>query len=92
MAMMCPGLTLNALETLVGRELGVVRISLGLSSNFEDAWRVLKFAEDVIGRVEVLRGIQDRWKLLTNGAQVSAMGSHEKEFRDDLGLVQREKY
>ncbi|KAH8110424.1 PLP-dependent transferase [Phellopilus nigrolimitatus] len=38
------GVTLKDFETRVGHELGVVRISLGLASNFEDVWRVLEFA------------------------------------------------
>ena len=43
------GVTLKDFERLVGRELGVVRISLGLVSNFSDVWQVLRFAEDIIG-------------------------------------------
>ncbi|OBZ69624.1 Molybdenum cofactor sulfurase [Grifola frondosa] len=37
--------TLRAFEQHMGRELGVVRISLGLASDFRDVWRVLMFAE-----------------------------------------------
>ncbi|KAH9935193.1 PLP-dependent transferase [Epithele typhae] len=39
--------TLRALEARVGRELGVVRVSLGLASDFRDAWRVVAFARGV---------------------------------------------
>lgn len=38
------GVTLKEFEQRVGRELGVVRISLGLVSSFEDVWRVIQFA------------------------------------------------
>ena len=36
--------TLRAFEQHMGRELGVVRISLGLASDFRDVWRVIQFA------------------------------------------------
>lgn len=42
------GVTYAGLENLVGRELGVVRISLGLASDFSDVHRVLRFAREVI--------------------------------------------
>lgn len=38
------GVTRQDFENLMGRELGVVRISLGLASNFYDAWQVIRFA------------------------------------------------
>ncbi|EJD08353.1 PLP-dependent transferase [Fomitiporia mediterranea MF3/22] len=38
------GVTLRDFESRVGHELGVVRISLGLASNFVDVWRVMEFA------------------------------------------------
>ncbi|PCH36630.1 PLP-dependent transferase [Wolfiporia cocos MD-104 SS10] len=37
--------TLAAFEQHMGHELGVVRVSLGLASDFRDAWRVVRFAE-----------------------------------------------
>ncbi|RDX48709.1 PLP-dependent transferase [Lentinus brumalis] len=37
--------TLRAFEQRMGRELGVVRISLGLASDFRDVWRVIEFAK-----------------------------------------------
>jgi molybdenum cofactor sulfurtransferase len=45
MQQLYPGVTLSDFEGRMGRELGVVRISLGLASNFHDVWRVIKFAE-----------------------------------------------
>ena len=39
-----PGVSLNDFERQVGRQLGVVRISLGLASNFRDVWRVVEFS------------------------------------------------
>jgi selenocysteine lyase/cysteine desulfurase len=38
------GVTLRDFERQVGRELGVVRISLGLASSYEDVYKVLQFA------------------------------------------------
>jgi len=55
------GLTLKNFEGMLGRELGVVRLSLGLATNFYDVWRVVKFAEEVIGREESLRDILHEW-------------------------------
>ncbi|KAJ6497398.1 methyltransferase type 11 [Mycena sanguinolenta] len=39
------GVTRADFEQAVGRELGVIRISLGLASNFQDVWTVVRFAE-----------------------------------------------
>lgn len=44
MAALPPAPTLKAFSQQMGRELGVVRISLGLASDFRDVWRVLRFA------------------------------------------------
>ena len=41
------GVTLREFEARVGHELGVVRISLGLASNFLDVWRILEFARSM---------------------------------------------
>ncbi|KAJ7133125.1 PLP-dependent transferase [Mycena epipterygia] len=38
------GMTREDYEHVMGHELGVVRISLGLASNFQDAWTVVRFA------------------------------------------------
>ena len=43
-----PGITHGDLENIVGRELGVVRFSLGLASDFSDVHRVLRFVREVI--------------------------------------------
>jgi molybdenum cofactor sulfurtransferase len=42
-----PEISMDALEKLVGHRLGVVRVSLGLASNFEDVWRVVEFVRDL---------------------------------------------
>lgn len=42
---LCDGATLRDVETRVGRELGVVRVSLGLGSNWADVLRVIRFLE-----------------------------------------------
>lgn len=42
-----PGATLNDISERLGREVGVVRISLGLASNFNDVWRVIQFASSM---------------------------------------------
>ena len=42
---LCDGATLRDVETRVGRELGVVRVSLGLGSDWGDVWRVIRFLE-----------------------------------------------
>ena len=47
MALLYPGVTMKQFEEHVGHELGVVRISLGLASNFQDVWRVLRFADSL---------------------------------------------
>lgn len=55
------GVTLRAFEERVGHELGVVRISLGLASNFTDVWRVLEFARSIATQNELLKLWHD-WK------------------------------
>jgi molybdenum cofactor sulfurtransferase len=45
MESLCDGATLRDVETHVGRELGVVRVSLGLGSDWGDVWRVIRFLE-----------------------------------------------
>jgi molybdenum cofactor sulfurtransferase len=64
MALIRPKMSLKDLEASIGRELGVVRISLGLSSNFWDIWHVIQFAGQVIGSEEGLRDVWNRWKLV----------------------------
>lgn len=56
MARLYPGVTMKRFEEQVGHELGVVRISLGLASNFHDVYRVLRFAgtiADPLSRAEM---------------------------------------
>ena len=52
--------TLRAFEQRMGRELGVVRISLGLASDFRDVWRVLRFAE-TIGSAHAREAMWEEW-------------------------------
>jgi molybdenum cofactor sulfurtransferase len=71
------GVTLKDFERLVGRELGVVRISLGLVSNFLDVWRVLRFVEDVIGCQARREGVLEQWKRekrIVEGADARQVG------------------
>ncbi|KAF8131867.1 pyridoxal phosphate-dependent transferase [Boletus edulis] len=42
MESLCDGATLRDVETRVGQELGVVRVSLGLGSDWGDVWRVMQ--------------------------------------------------
>jgi molybdenum cofactor sulfurtransferase len=42
-----PGVTLKDLECALGRELGVVRISLGLASTFQDVWKFTRFCATI---------------------------------------------
>ena len=42
---LCNGATLREVEARVGRELGVVRVSLGIGSDWGDVWRVIQFLE-----------------------------------------------
>lgn len=60
MEQLYPGVTLKDFEEIVGHELGVVRISLGLASSFKDAWDVLRFAV-TMGCEDTRDIIWDRW-------------------------------
>ncbi|KAK7052862.1 hypothetical protein VNI00_004181 [Paramarasmius palmivorus] len=55
-----PGVTLKDFEEFMGRELGVVRISLGLGSNFQDVWNVIQFASSM-GNESSRRTLWDSW-------------------------------
>jgi len=57
-----PGVTLKDFECVVGHELGVVRISLGLASNFRDVWKVVTFASSLADN----RTRQALWDAWTN--------------------------
>jgi molybdenum cofactor sulfurtransferase len=39
---------MSSLETIAGREVGVIRVSFGLASNFEDAWRLAQWADAIV--------------------------------------------
>ncbi|KAH9889344.1 PLP-dependent transferase [Cubamyces lactineus] len=52
--------TLRAFEQYMGRELGVVRISLGLASDFRDVWRVIQFAK-LLGDTTARTAMWDEW-------------------------------
>lgn len=71
MRQLYPGVTLNNFEAMVGHELGVVRISLGLASDFGDVWRVVRFAT-MMGRERARRGVWEKWILETG--RVERMG------------------
>ncbi|KIL68701.1 hypothetical protein M378DRAFT_184635 [Amanita muscaria Koide BX008] len=60
MASLYPGATLDEFEKRLGRELGVVRISLGLANNFQDAWQVVQFAK-AIGEKKTRQMLWDEW-------------------------------
>ena len=55
-----PGVTMKKFEEHVGHELGVVRLSLGLASNFQDVWRVVRFA-GTIARPADMSAMWDAW-------------------------------
>jgi len=55
-----PGVTLNDISVMLGRELGVVRISLGLASNFKDVWRVIQFAS-LMGHEDSRQQLWAQW-------------------------------
>lgn len=55
-----PGATRKQMEQSRGQELGVVRISLGLASSFEDARKVIQFAE-MIGDATTREEKWSRW-------------------------------
>ena len=64
-----PGVTLKEISELLGRELGLVRISLGLASNFKDVWRVVQFAS-LMGHDHSRQILWTQW-METRGFQLS---------------------
>ncbi|KAG1780102.1 PLP-dependent transferase [Suillus placidus] len=56
------GVTLKDFERVFGRELGVVRISLGLGSNFQDVWKIVMLASSLADS----RTRQALWDTWTN--------------------------
>ncbi|EJU02540.1 PLP-dependent transferase [Dacryopinax primogenitus] len=61
MALLKLGVTYKDFEYWVGRELGVVRVSLGMVTDFEDVWRVWAFARDM-GISERREVLWDAWR------------------------------
>lgn len=72
MVKLYPGVTLKDFEVAVGRELGVVRISLGLASNFQDVWKVLRFAA-MMGVDKARVALWERW-MENKGESVCCVG------------------
>ena len=71
MALLYPGVRMREFETHVGHELGVVRVSLGLASNFHDVYRVLRFAGALAD--EQARG--EMWRAWEE-ARAQGVGAH----------------
>ena len=69
MTQLYEGVTLHEFETSRGHELGLVRISLGLATSFQDVWRVITFAA-TLGSELHRQILWDRWK----GLNASALG------------------
>ncbi|TFK44965.1 PLP-dependent transferase [Crucibulum laeve] len=65
MCKLFPGVTLKDFEYVVGRELGVVRISLGLASNFYDVWNVVQFASS-FGKENLRQSMWEQWMEVRN--------------------------
>ena len=59
-----PGITYEDFENIVGRELGVVRLSFGLASDFSDVYHLLRFVREVIACDDERKKIQLEWKSL----------------------------
>lgn len=61
MAMLTDRSTMADFQKFVGRELGIVRMSLGLASNFHDVYRVLEFAR-AIGTTSKREAMWNTWQ------------------------------
>ena len=57
-----PGITYGDFENIVGRELGVVRLSLGLVSDFSDVHRLLRFVREVVACDDERKKVWSEWK------------------------------
>lgn len=57
-----PGITHEGFENIVGRELGVVRLSLGLASDFSDVYRIVRFVREVIACDSERKKVWSEWK------------------------------
>ena len=69
MARFYAGVTLSEVEKSVGREIGVVRISLGLATNFQDVWQVVQYAR-AIGTQKSRESLWNQWMEITAGSHV----------------------
>jgi len=58
-----PGITYDDFENILGRELGVVRLSLGLASDFSDVHRMLHFVREVVACDGERKKVWSEWKL-----------------------------
>ncbi|EAU91235.1 methyltransferase type 11 [Coprinopsis cinerea okayama7 len=61
MSQLYPGVTLQEFERRVGRELGIVRVSLGLASDFKDIQRVIRFATALCNS-QIRESLMDAWR------------------------------
>jgi molybdenum cofactor sulfurtransferase len=66
MQKLCVGITLQEFEARVGREMGVVRISLGLVTSFEDVWKIIQFSA-IIGKQRLRQAYWDSWSGVSSG-------------------------
>lgn len=71
MELLYPGVTMKQFEDHVGHELGVVRISLGLASNFQDVFRVLRFV-GALSRTQDCAALWSAWVAVRTAAAADA--------------------
>ena len=74
MTYLTPGVTLHDFENHVGRELGVVRVSLGLASNFDDVHNVIKFAS-LVANSQTREAMMAEWVQLSASRSSSLSGN-----------------
>ena len=80
-ALFMPGVTRQEVESQLGRELGVVRISLGLASNFHDVYRVLRFAESVADKRSFSR-MWNSWRTACDLKEIDQPGHTTHQNQD----------
>ncbi|KAI0090817.1 PLP-dependent transferase [Irpex rosettiformis] len=66
------GVTMKQFEQHVGHELGVVRISLGLATNFQDVFRVLRFVAAISRKAD----LEEMWNAWSDGRASPDAASH----------------
>jgi molybdenum cofactor sulfurtransferase len=66
-----PDASLAALEQMAGHSLGVIRISLGLATVFEDIWRIIEFAREVADDGELQRMLE-AWRANPSESHLNA--------------------